>query len=75
MKYTIDSPEFLAAYTTLDSNLYVTDKTCKAFSKDSCDNCVYYNPNTNSDICDPFIHLRDIFNKKEFEEKYSELFI
>lgn len=71
MKYTTDSPEFLAVYHTL-INLRPTSKTCKTLNKNNCRDCIF---NSNSSICDPFVHLRDIFNKKEFEEKYPELFI
>ncbi|MGD8306176.1 MAG: hypothetical protein PVF17_05950 [Ignavibacteria bacterium] len=72
MKYTIDSPEFLAAYITLNEKLEPTGKTYKIFGNPGCSNCIF---DYDSDECDPFAHLRDTFNKKEFEEKYPELLI
>ena len=72
MKYTIDSPEFLAVYYTLNSKLRTTTKTCRTFSKDDCKDCIF---DSNRYVCDLFVHLRETFNEKEFKEKYPELFI
>ena len=70
MKYTIDSPEFLLVYSTLNNTLRPTGKTCLLFS--SCSDC----PFDSIDLtCDPFAHLRGTFDKEEFEATHPEFLL
>ena len=70
MKYTLESPEFLLAYSTLTNRLETTGNTCNLTT--GCINCPF---DSMDSICDPFAHLQETFNKEEFEATHPEFLL